>query len=94
MAAFATGVNIAPSFAVINPLGVNIQPQGLNIQPVLVYIFPVGVNVQPQVRLILPLSSPETFQIIMPMLLSEETHTRLTQMGNSVYLPQRPYAAV
>ena len=32
--AFATGVNIAPSLAVITPEGVNIQPQGLNIQPV------------------------------------------------------------
>ncbi len=32
--AFATGVGISPSLAVITPEGVNIQPQGLNIQPV------------------------------------------------------------
>lgn len=34
IAAFATGISVAPSIAVITPEGINIQPQGLNIQPV------------------------------------------------------------
>ncbi len=51
VSAVATGINIAPSLAVITPDGIKIAPQGLVIQPVLLTIFPVGVNVQPQVRL-------------------------------------------
>ena len=51
IAAFATGINIAPTFAAFTPSGINIVPQGLVIQPALVTIFPVGVNVAPQVRL-------------------------------------------
>lgn len=86
VAAFATGISIAPSFAVITPEGVNIQPQGLNIQPVLVTIFPVGVNVQPQVSLL----RPAIQQITMPMLLSQETHTRLSQQRQQLVLVSMP----